>query len=406
MHQTETDFCVVGGGPAGLTAALLLLRSGAGVTLLERSRTLDREYRGEILQPGALALLDQLGVLEGARDRGAYELTRFQLIERGKPSLDIDYRALPGPYNYLLSLPQRHLLAELLLRCEKYERFENLAGHRANGLVIDDGRIRGVVTNADHTVLAHCVLGADGRYSKVRRLAGIEEHRQDVFDLDVLWFKIPVGDLPVPHARIFRGDGNPVLAYKAFPGNLQLGWTLPHGRYRDIAARGIDHVRTAIAAVVPGYADLVREHLNDLSDLTLLDVFAAEADRWVEDGLMLIGDSAHTHSPLGAQGINLAIQDAVVAHPILIDSLRRRDFSATLLDRFPRRRGPDIAAVRRTQVMQSKGMLSSSRFGAFVRPKAMKVMRRTPVFRRITRGIAFGNPSIRVATELFHTDQR
>lgn len=86
-----TDICVVGAGPAGLTLALLMLRSGARVTVLDRTRSFEREYRGEILQPGAMTLLDRLGVLDGARARGGYELGRFQLVENERLLMDIDY---------------------------------------------------------------------------------------------------------------------------------------------------------------------------------------------------------------------------------------------------------------------------------------------------------------------------
>ena len=52
------------------------------------------------------------------------------------------------------------------------------------------------------------------------------------------------------------------------------------------------------------------------------------------DGLVLIGDAAHTHSPIGAQGINLAIQDAVLLHPHLVRSLRTGDFTAEAMAAF------------------------------------------------------------------------
>lgn len=62
-REIDTDVCVVGGDPAGLVLALLMLRSGARVTVVECARAHQRVFRGEILQPGAMALLDALDVL-------------------------------------------------------------------------------------------------------------------------------------------------------------------------------------------------------------------------------------------------------------------------------------------------------------------------------------------------------
>ncbi|MBW5424966.1 NAD(P)-binding protein, partial [Streptomyces sp. BG9H] len=96
----DTDVCVVGAGPAGLVLALLLLKSGVRVAVVERARAHQREFRGEIVQPGAMALLDRLGVLAGARARGCHRHSRFRLVERERVLLDIDYGALPAPYDH------------------------------------------------------------------------------------------------------------------------------------------------------------------------------------------------------------------------------------------------------------------------------------------------------------------
>ena len=133
---------------------------------------------------------------------------------------------------------------------------------------------------------------------------------------------------------IFRSSANPVLAYHSYPDHLQLGWTLPHRGYAAVAEHGIEHVKQQVSKAIPQYAELIDAHLHTLAELSLLDVFAGCAERWAVDGLLLIGDSAHTHSPIDAQGINLAIQDAVLAHPVLVDSLRARDAGAALLNRF------------------------------------------------------------------------
>ncbi len=407
MEEIKTDFCIVGGGPAGLTLALLLLRSGARVTVVERSRSFDREYRGEILQPGGLALLDELGVLAGARERGAHEHQRFQLVERGRALLDIDYQRLPPPYNYLLSIPQRHVLEELLSRCARHDGFTYLGGSRITSLLREHGQVRGVTSegrDGRHAVVAHCVVGADGRYSKTRRLAGIATRRLDVFDYDVLWFKVPAAGREPRDVRIFRAAGSPVLVYRSYPDSIQIGWTLPHRAYPALAAHGVDHVKEEVIRAIPPYAELIAEHVRALTDLTLLDVFAGQAEEWVADGLVLLGDSAHTHSPIGAQGINLAIQDAALLHPVLMASLAAGDASADFLSRFPAERRPSIDRVMRLQVMQSKAMLSHGKFAATVRPRAAKLLAHTPVYRKILTRIAFGDRPVRIATDLFVTD--
>jgi monooxygenase len=404
MQTVRSDFCVVGAGPAGLTLALLLLRSGTTVTVLERSSSFNRDYRGEILQPGAMTLLDELGVLAPARAKGGYPLSRFQLVERGKVLMDVDYRQLPEPFNFLLSIPQRHVLEALFDACQAYPGFTYLAGRSVNGLVRIDDRIAGVTCGGDNptSVHAHCVVAADGRYSKTRRLAGIGYQRLEVFDHDVLWFKIPRQDREVHDVRVFRDSGNPVLIYDSYPDGIQLGWTLPHDGYRALSAAGFDHVKAEIMKAVPPYAADVDEVVNSLTDLTLLDVFSGFAEKWVTDGLVLIGDSAHTHSPIGAQGVNLAIQDAVLVHPVLIGSLRSGDASEAALSAWVPARRADIDRVVTLQIRQSGAMLGrGGRVANVIRPVLAKILSKTPVFDRILNQIAYGSRPIRISSELF-----
>ncbi|MFE7314482.1 FAD-dependent monooxygenase [Streptomyces sp. NPDC057555] len=405
---TSADVLVVGGGPAGLALSLLLLKSGATVALMEKSRSLEREYRGEILQPGGQAVLDRLGVLRGARDRGAYPHDGFQLVAGERVLLDSDYRRLPGPYNCLLSLPQAHLLAELLTACTAYPGFHHLPGTRLSSLLTEDGRVRGARgTGPDgaQEVRAQVVAGADGRHSKVRSLAGIGSVRQESFDQDVLWFKLPAPDPPPAGSRqsvqVYRGSGAPVLVYRSYPDSVQVGWTLPHGGYREVAALGIAHIRDRIAAAVPQHAAAVHDTLRGPGDLTLLDVFASQAERWAVDGLVLLGDSAHTHGPIGAQGINLALQDAVLLHPVLMDSLRTGDATAAFLSRFERARRPAIASVLRLQAMQGKAMLSGNSLASAVRPVVARAVARTPLYHRILHKLAYGAMPVPVRDDLF-----
>ncbi|WP_328538824.1 FAD-dependent monooxygenase [Streptomyces sp. NBC_00344] len=401
--EDRSEVCIVGAGPAGLTLALLLLKSGLRVTVVERSRSHQREFRGEIIQPGAMTVLDRLGVLAGARERGCHEHSRFRLLEQDRVLLDIDYRALPAPYDHLLSIPQSHLLTELLLHCARFADFRYVDGCRVNGLLRDEqGRITGVTADG-HTFHSKVVVGADGRFSKVRRLAGIEAGRSEAFDQDVLWFKLKKDAPDAAHdVRVFRSRGtSPVLAYGSWPDRIQVGWTLPHQGYKAVVAQGLGHVKEQLAKAVPAYADLIDDQITSLRDLSLLDVFSGRAERWADDGLVLIGDAAHTHSPIGAQGINLSVQDAVVLHPLLVEACALGDTSAAFLSRFEERRSPDIATMMRIQGIQSKAMLSTGTFATRVRPKLAAVVKHTPLYGKVLRTIAFGNPSVAVAEELF-----
>ncbi|MBO3679524.1 FAD-dependent monooxygenase [Streptomyces sp. NEAU-YJ-81] len=401
-REIDTDVCVVGGGPAGLVLALLMLRSGARVTVVECARAHQRVFRGEILQPGAMALLDALDVLAGARARGAHEHDRFLVIEGERVLLEADYRLLAAPYDHLLSVPRPHLLDELLARCRRSPGFRYLPGRRAGALLWREERIAGVIAEGPPgrcAVRARVVVGADGRFSRIRRLAGIGAGRADAFAQDVLWCTLiaPREEPPLRDVRVFRTGGGPVLVYGSWSNRIQIGWTLPHRRYGQIAALGLDHVKERLVRAVPGYATLIRDQIRTPADLGVLEVFSARAERWVADGLVLIGDAAHTHSPIGAQGINLAVQDAVVLHPLLARALAEGDTSAERLAEFERRRGPDIAAVMRMQTLQSRAILSQGAFTTRVRPRLARALRRTPLYRKILQRMAYGNPSIRIA---------
>ncbi|WP_329580438.1 FAD-dependent monooxygenase [Kitasatospora sp. NBC_01250] len=404
-----TDVCVVGAGPAGLALSLLLLRSGVRVTLIERASGFDREFRGEILQPGGMAVLDALGVLSAASERGSRAHHGFQLLDGAKTLLDIDYRRLGPPYDHLLAVGQRHVLEELLSACRRHPAFTYWGGYRLAELPREGNRFAGAVAvggaGERRTVRARVVVGADGRYSKARRLAGIDPGRMDVFDQDVVWFKVHAPGVTVDRVRVHRRSGQAMLVYGSYPDHLQIGWTVPHGSWSAVAARGILAVKRELSTALPEYADLIEEQITELSDLTLLDVFAGRAGQWVRDGLVLIGDAAHTHSPLGAQGINLALQDAAVLHPVLLDALCEGAVDPRALDRFTTLRAPDIDAVFRFQVTQSKAMLGRPNPVAdTVRPVLARLISRTALGGFLTRRIAHGRTPVQVRTDLFESD--
>lgn len=384
----RTQVCVAGGGPAGLALALALLRAGVEVAVVERATMKERQFRGEILQPGGQAVLDELGVLDDAKALGHFATPRFTVVDRGRTILDIDYRMLPPPHDHLLSLPQLHMLKTLYERCAAHPGFTYLEGYRVAELSGTTVTVRGRA--GSRVVEADCVVGADGRYSKVRKLVGIPDGRQDVFDQDVLWCKLHAPGRPVGTVSVHQAAQRPVMIYDAYPDTVQIGWMLPHGGYAEALEAGAETIVDQLAAGLPRYADLIREQVHDARDFTLLDVFAGCAPQWCADGVVLIGDAAHTHSPLGAQGINLALQDALALAPVLAEAARTGDYSASALTAFERMRRPAVEAMMRFQVRQSRGMLSRGRVVTAMRPVIAGLISRTPLALKITRLVAYG----------------
>lgn len=406
VDELHTDVCVVGAGPAGLALTLMLLRSGVRVVLMERSTGLRRDFHGEILQPGGQQILDGLDVLAAARARGACPLDGFQVLQDERLLLDIDYRRLAAPYDCLLALPQRHLLHELLAACRALTGFTLLEGYRVGALLRDGDRVTGAEAHRSGgrvvTVRAPVVVGADGRYSRTRTLAGIDAKRTEAFDQDVAWFALPAQGRATARVRVHRTERGALLVHDAYPDRIRVGWTLPHGTWNQAADRGIDEIRSELATALPQFADLIHDHLRAVTDLKLLDVFAAQATEWVRDGLMLVGDSAHTHGPIGAQGINLALQDAAAAHPVLLDAVRAGDASRTRLLPYELRRRPAAAAVHRMQRMQAKALLGrGGPVATRLRSRAATLVTRSRIGEHITRRIAHGVDPVTVRTDLF-----
>lgn len=131
-----------------------------------------------------------------------------------------------------------------------------------------------------------------------------------------------------------------------------------------------------------------------MSDLTLLDVFAAHAREGVRDGLVLIGDAVHTHGPIGAQGINLALQDAAALNPVLLDALAAGQPTRERLAPYARLRVPAAALVHRMQRMQAKAVFGGGNpVAGFLRARAAALVTHTRLGALIIHRVAYGTGS-------------
>jgi 2-polyprenyl-6-methoxyphenol hydroxylase-like FAD-dependent oxidoreductase len=316
--------------------ALLLARRGVPVTLLEAHSTFERDFRGDTIHAGILEILDEIGLADKLHELPHVKMYGPTLPSAQGPVLVLDFRKLvKTKYPYILWIPQQDFLAFLTKHAQEYPSFRLVMGANVQRLVEENGRIAGVrYRSADgwHEVRAGLTVGADGRFSRVRKLAGIHAV-QTSSPVELLWFRLPrlAGDpegTGIVSPRFGKGQ---IILMIDRADHWQVGYFFPAGRYPELHAEGVEGMRRRIVELEPRFAENVQA-LTDWRDFNLLSVASSRCRRWYRPGLLLIGDAAHTMTPAAGAGIKYAIEDAVVAanvltKPLLAGSVRLRDLA-------------------------------------------------------------------------------
>lgn len=352
--MTGVDCVVVGGGPGGMVLAHLIARAGLQVTVLESHQDLDRDFRGDSLHAYTLELLDGLGLADALLEQPHFKASCFRAHTPVGSIVLADYTTLRSRFPYLVLMPQVEFLEYLHRASSTLAGYTLQTGARVRTLIIEDGRVVGVrwgAGAATQELRARVVIAADGRFSKLRALADVP-----VVDLgassDLLWFRLPrrADDPPEADVDLFCGPRN----YVALLGGVsdwQLGYTMPKGGYAAARTAGVEPIREFLSRYVPWLGDRIGL-LTGFEQTTLLSVELKYAQRWHRPGMLLIGDAAHVISPVGGNGILMAIQDAVAAANRLIPALRDAEpvpdevLAAVQADREP--------AVRAVQAGQAR----------------------------------------------------
>jgi len=379
----HADCCIVGGGPAGAVLALLLARQGIAVTLLEAHGDFNRDFRGDALQPIVLELLGQMGLADRLLAVALARIPAFPIHTPSETLRIIDVSRLRTPYPFMTIVPQVRFLDLIVEEAQRCPTFRLVMGARVEALVQDDdGHVRGVRYRARdgwHEVRTQLVVGADGRSSRLRGLARLEAVRA-ASPVDVLWFRLP-RQATDPAGGLYVGDGGWV-ALQDRGAQWQLGYTLAKGGYARLRAGGLEAVRSSVELWAPWLVGRT-EALHNWNQTSLLAVESCRLRRWYRPGLLLIGDAAHTMSPVGGVGISVAIQDAVVASNVLGPRLRAGRMSVADLAAVQRRREWPVRIVQAYQRLVQGWMLLATPRGVVADrvPLGFRVQARIPFLR-------------------------
>lgn len=307
--------------------AYMLARKGVDVVLLEAQDDFAREFRGDTLHPSIMENLEQLELakkvlklphVKAKSARGLVNKTQeFEVFTLS--SLKASTK-----YPYITLMPQEEFLEFMASEAEDFPCFHLEMNTKATSLLLDDGKVVGVEVSGPegkYSIRADLVVGADGRFSTIRKLADIPLQTYGV-PMDVLWFKLKKSpqDKKIPGVYAHISPGR--LAAQLDRGTYwQFGGIVAKGELSELHGKGIEAFQDKLIDILPKNFEKRIKKLKDWKDIGIFKVDFGRVKQWYKPGLLLIGDAAHVMSPVGGVGINYAVQDAVVAANVLAEKL-------------------------------------------------------------------------------------
>lgn len=298
---TSTDVLIVGAGPTGLTLALSLLLRDRSATIVDRLDAGSNTSRAAVVYPGTLEALSMYGVSEELADRGI-RASRFTIRDRDTVLTPVSFDSLDTDFPFTLLISQAVTESVLLNRLHELGgnviRPCNVTGVHPDGVGVD------VVLDGEHHVHANVVIGADGVHSTVRNEAKIALTRRGEEASYALGDVHLSGGVPDDELVVFFSPAGHLVVLP-LPGGLHrlVGHVDQAPQYPDVSffqrlieTRGPRRDKVTIHDVVWGSRFYTSHGL---------------ASQYRVGRVMLAGDAAHEHSPLGGQGMNLGIHDAV-----------------------------------------------------------------------------------------------
>jgi len=383
---------VVGAGPAGASIAYLLANRGIAVTLVERRRDFAREFRGEILMPSGIEALQQLGLGDALAQTDSHAASDFALYMNSKLIFTekLDSEVFQG--HPPLAISQPALLEAIVAEAEKLTTFTFVRGVSVKELVEDNETITGVTIredNRDRFLPADLVIGADGRNSVVRKHLDHSVTEKSP-PMDIVWCKLPCPDDWLG-LKAYVGRGHLLVAYHTWDHSLQLGWVILKGTFGELRNKGIEAwIEEMARHVSPDLASHLRTHSDAAEKPFLLDTVSDCVDGWSQPGVLLIGDAAHTMSPVGGQGVNIALRDAVVAANYLVPLLNNSSTSVTeitsALHDIEKERRVEVDYIQNLQAKPPKVVLSRAWWGEPIRRLAGLALSTQQIRRKAAQG--------------------
>ncbi len=368
----DCDVLIAGGGPTGVTLAVLLARRGVKVIIAEKEADIYSLPRAAHIDHEGMRILQEAGVAEAVM-KTARRANRYDFLNaKGEVLLRFEGAGQIGPGGWPAAnmIHQPSVEAELRKALAAQPTAELHNRWEMNAFVDDGTGVTATIATpeGERTIRARYLVGADGARSPVREASGIAfedlNFEEPWLVVDVLvddYAKLPTENLQIcnparPTTCVLMGEGRHRWEFMIKPGE------------------------TAEQVSDDAFIDRLLEPWNVKGAVRLerkaVYTFRARiAERWRQGRVLLVGDAAHQTPPFAGQGMCSGLRDAANLAWKLAAVVRDGADDA-LLDSYQPERAPNLRATIDMAIMMGKTVCITNRWSAWLRDLKFKLARK------------------------------